>query len=128
MPVYLDDRPPIDKLKTHKKLMELIQKGYVFWPRGGGKNWLYKNCFNKPQKEGKMASLGGATTQEFLNAYPAQFLGNGRRDVTIKKVHNGWIIKVGCVTFVETDWNKICKGLKEYWDDPVKAEKKYYKK
>jgi len=54
MPVYLDDRPPIDKLKTHKNLMELIQKGYVFWPRGGGKNWLYKNCFNKPQKEVNM--------------------------------------------------------------------------
>jgi len=57
MPVYLDDRPPIDKLKIHKNLMELIQKGYVFWPRGGGKNWLYKNCFNKPQKEGNMSDV-----------------------------------------------------------------------
>ena len=50
------------------------------------------------------------------------------KDVRITKVDNGWIVKVGCATFVETDWNKICKALKEYWDDPEKAEKKYYKK
>ena len=54
------------------------------------------------------------------------------QEVKITKTHNdwinGWIVKVGCATFVETDWNKICKALKEYWDNPVKAEKKYYKK
>ena len=50
------------------------------------------------------------------------------KEVKITKAHNGWTIKVGCATFVHTDWNKICKALKEYWDDPVKAEKKYYKK
>jgi len=50
------------------------------------------------------------------------------QEVKITKAHNGWIVKVGCVTFVETSWKKICAALKEYWDDPVKAEKKYYKK
>jgi hypothetical protein len=125
MPVYLDDRTPIDKLKTHKKLMELIQKGYVFWPRGGGKNWLYKNCFNKPQKEGNMFGPIVPSVGPSLDwAYDIK----KHQEVKITKAHNGWIVKVGCATFVETDWNKICKGLKEYWDDPVKAEKKYYKK
>jgi hypothetical protein len=49
-------------------------------------------------------------------------------EVKITKAHNGWIVKIGCATFVETSWKKICAALKEYWDDPVKAEKKYYKK
>ena len=50
------------------------------------------------------------------------------QEVKITKAHNGFIVKVGCVTFVETSWKKICKALEEYWNDPVKAEKKYYKK
>jgi hypothetical protein len=88
----------------------------------------FKCIPKQTQKEGSMAHLDGATTQEFLNAYPAQFLGDVYRKVVIKKVHNGWIITIGCATFVETDWKKVCNALKEYWDDPVKAEKKYYKK
>jgi hypothetical protein len=52
----------------------------------------------------------------------------GTQAVRIIKVNNGFIITIGCATFVETDWKKVCNALKEYWDDPVKAEKKYYKK
>ena len=48
--------------------------------------------------------------------------------VEISKVDNGFIVSIGCATFVETSWDKICKALKEYWDNPEEAEKKYCKK
>ena len=48
-------------------------------------------------------------------------------DVHIQKVANGYVIKIGCATFVETSWDKVQKGIKEYFDDPEKAKKKYYK-
>jgi hypothetical protein len=47
--------------------------------------------------------------------------------VHIDKVDNGFIVKIGCKTFVETNWNNIFTCLCEYWDDPIAAEKKYCK-
>lgn len=45
--------------------------------------------------------------------------------VEIKKVTNGWIVRVGCRVFVSTSWDDISSGLKEYYNDPQAAQKKY---
>lgn len=49
------------------------------------------------------------------------------RDIKIKKVNRGYIVEIGCQKFVvENDnYNKIVEGLKDYFDDPRKAERKY---
>jgi hypothetical protein len=49
----------------------------------------------------------------------------GYHKVILSKVVNGWIIKIGCCSFVSNSWEEISQGLKEYYDDPRKAEKKY---
>lgn len=46
---------------------------------------------------------------------------------TIKKVRNGFIVYVGCETFVATKWTDVAKALEDYYKDPVAAEKKYCK-
>lgn len=46
-------------------------------------------------------------------------------ETRIQRVGNGWIVKVGCQTFVSTDWNEISMGLKEFYDDPKKAYEKW---
>ena len=48
-------------------------------------------------------------------------------DVNISKVSNGFIVIVGCATFVSQDWREIADGLALYWKDPAKAQEKYYK-
>lgn len=47
--------------------------------------------------------------------------------VTIKKVDNGWIIKIGCATFVSRSWEEVNKELGLYWNDPNAAKRKYRK-
>jgi len=47
--------------------------------------------------------------------------------VTIEKVTNGFIIRVGCKTFVGTNWTEVAAGLAIYWDEPAKAERMYCK-
>lgn len=47
--------------------------------------------------------------------------------VGIKKADNGFIVRVGCKTFVETDWDKVQKALSEYWKDPLGAKRKWCK-
>uniref|UniRef100_A0A6H1ZPM9 Uncharacterized protein n=1 Tax=viral metagenome TaxID=1070528 RepID=A0A6H1ZPM9_9ZZZZ len=47
--------------------------------------------------------------------------------VTIEKVTNGFIIRVGCKTFVGTNWTGVATGLAIYWDEPAKAERMYCK-
>jgi len=53
--------------------------------------------------------------------------------VHIDKVDNGFIVKIGCKTFVETYWNTdrdhegLAQKLFQYFDDPIAAEKKYCK-
>lgn len=51
--------------------------------------------------------------------------GIGEEKVEITKVENGWIVKVGCKTFVSKDWEEISHGLKEYYDNPIRAQHKY---
>lgn len=50
---------------------------------------------------------------------------NYYEDVKISKVVNGFIVAVGCKTFVSTSWKEVYTKLGEYWDDPAAAEKKY---
>lgn len=47
--------------------------------------------------------------------------------VELKKAKNGFVVKVGCVEFVADTWNEVNKALQEYWDNPSKARRKYYK-
>lgn len=89
--------------------------------------FLINQKFKKTQKEGNMFTDVTLGNDEFARRYAGTWQDTWH-EVVINKVQNGWIVKVGCVTFVETSWKKICKALEEYWDDPVKAEKKYYKK
>ena len=47
------------------------------------------------------------------------------QQVGIKRVKNGFIVTVGCGTFVAKTWKEAAEGLELYWKDPVAAEKKY---
>ena len=46
-------------------------------------------------------------------------------EVTIKQVENGYIIKVGCKTFIAKTWNEASTGIEHYFADPKGAEKVY---
>jgi hypothetical protein len=48
-------------------------------------------------------------------------------EVHIEKVANGWIVRIGCKTFVSTSWQEITEKLWEYWEDPLTAQKRYCK-
>ena len=45
--------------------------------------------------------------------------------VVITKVSNGFIVKIGCQTFVGMDWDDVSNGLDLYWVHPEKAEQLY---
>ena len=47
------------------------------------------------------------------------------REIHITKVANGFIINIGCKTFIAKTWLEASTGLAEYWIDPMQAEKKY---
>jgi hypothetical protein len=47
------------------------------------------------------------------------------RNIKIRKTNGGFVIGIGCQEFVATDYNKILEGLKDYFEDPNKAERKY---
>ena len=46
-------------------------------------------------------------------------------DVRIKGVVNGWIVEIGCSTFVAEDKEKMLKDIGDYIDHPEEAEKKH---
>jgi hypothetical protein len=48
-----------------------------------------------------------------------------RNEANIQPVENGFIVRVGCKTFVSKDWAEVATALGEYWEDPAKAEKKF---
>lgn len=50
-------------------------------------------------------------------------------EIMIKKTNGdgGFIVEVGCKTFVAKTEKELFKGLSEYWADPEKAEKKHVK-
>lgn len=45
--------------------------------------------------------------------------------VMIKKVDNGYEIKVGCKRFVKEDLKELLQDLKNYFENPEKVYKKY---
>lgn len=49
------------------------------------------------------------------------------QEATIRRVANGFIITVGCKTFVSKNWDEVVAGLGEYWENPPAAEKKFCK-
>lgn len=49
-------------------------------------------------------------------------------EIFINEVGNGFIVKIGCKTFVFETWQKAATAIGEYYKDPEKAEKKYLKK
>ena len=46
-------------------------------------------------------------------------------EVRIKQVENGFIVDVGCKTFVLHDWDQLAEGLKLVFTDFEAAKKKY---
>jgi len=46
-------------------------------------------------------------------------------EVVITKVSNGFIVRIGCQTFVGKDWDDVSNGLDLYWIHPEKAEQLY---
>jgi hypothetical protein len=48
-------------------------------------------------------------------------------DVNIKHVHNGFIVSVGCQTFVFESFDKLAKYMAIYYDDPSEVEDKHRK-
>ena len=48
-------------------------------------------------------------------------------DVTIKHVHNGFIVNVGCQTFVFESFDKMTTYMAMYYDDPRGTYEKHYK-
>lgn len=57
----------------------------------------------------------------YMNANLAQY------DVTIKHVHNGFIVSVGCQTFVFETLYELAKYMTIYYDDPRGTYEKHYK-
>jgi hypothetical protein len=53
--------------------------------------------------------------------------GNKMNEVTITKVTNGFIIKVGCMTLVSKSWKEISSELEKFWKDPQGMQEKYEK-
>ena len=51
----------------------------------------------------------------------------GCYEVQIAKCENGFIVRVGCKTFISKEWEEVSLGLAEYWKDPVNAKKLYCK-
>jgi hypothetical protein len=55
----------------------------------------------------------------------APTVANPWHDVIVKRVSNGFIVKVGCKTLVARKWDTVAEGLAMYWKDPCAAEKEY---
>lgn len=59
--------------------------------------------------------IGGVETRE-------------RHSVQITHAENGFIVNIGCKTFISKDWLELSSKLQDYWKDPRKAEKSFYDK
>jgi hypothetical protein len=47
--------------------------------------------------------------------------------ININQVHNGFMVEVGCQTFVFESFDKLSKYLKMYFEDPNGTETKFHK-
>lgn len=48
-------------------------------------------------------------------------------EARVRKVANGFILKIGCKEFVAINWEEASTGLAQYWKDPIAAQMKYAK-
>jgi hypothetical protein len=62
---------------------------------------------------------------ECIGAVPTGMLSKQYREVKILRADNGFIVCVGCKTFVAKEWSEVVLGLEDYWKDPYEAEKKW---
>lgn len=46
-------------------------------------------------------------------------------EVLIRKVANGFVLRIGCKEFVAKNWEEAATGIGEYWKDPRAAQKNY---
>lgn len=53
---------------------------------------------------------------------------SGDEVVTIYKVANGFVVRVGCKTFVKENLGSLIGGLTEWFENPKKAVKEYFSK
>lgn len=49
-------------------------------------------------------------------------------EVVIQRVANGFIVRIGCKTFVGNKWSEVASGLNFYWENPEAAQKEYCKR
>ena len=49
-------------------------------------------------------------------------------DIKIKPASNGWIVKIGCQTFVAEHKDHMIKEVSRYIDNPCEVEKEYMEK
>lgn len=49
------------------------------------------------------------------------------KQIKIKPANNGWIVDIGCQTFVSEDKDKMLKEIGRYIDNPTEVEKEYMK-
>lgn len=47
------------------------------------------------------------------------------RDITIQRKDNGFVVLVGCKTLVFNSRESLFKAMRDYFDDPELARKKY---
>jgi hypothetical protein len=50
------------------------------------------------------------------------------RDAKITVVHNGFIVEIGCAKVVAENPDSLLKLIKNYLNDPIKAEKEMWEK
>ena len=82
----------------------------------------------------ELKKIGGFTMATTLRTNSRDWMFSGPttsplpEKVKISKVHNGFIVEVGCVTAVFNTDKEMMKELNLYWKDPVKAEEEWTKK
>jgi hypothetical protein len=78
---------------------------------------------------GEEVSVRGEEVAEQLIPMPVVDMNDklAQYDVTIKHVHNGFIVSVGCQTFVFESFDKLAKYMAIYYDDPRGTYEKHYK-
>jgi hypothetical protein len=68
---------------------------------------------------------GNQLNTDGLRPVPMPTCGPANYDVRIRRVENGFIVEVGCKTFVASNWNEVSEGLRLYYKDPEAAQKLY---
>jgi hypothetical protein len=77
----------------------------------------------------EMPALEAYEREEVCRSMPVVDMNDklAQYDVTIKHVHNGFIVSVGCQTFVFESFDKLSKYMAIYYNDPRGAYEKHYK-